>query len=99
MSEHVLARSSRIDLQDGFVSFDGVRLPWWLACVEPEIRPDLESGIVEVTVTFLVEGVVTLVNDKGGRRYIDSPLGDVAEWARRYVREQLTSAYPDLVLP
>ena len=99
MSEHVLARSSEIDLQRGFLSIDGVRLPWWLANVEPEIRADIESGIVELTITFLVEGVVVLTNPTAGRQYIDSRLGDVSEWARTYVRDQLSAAYPDLKLP
>lgn len=99
MSDHVLARSAALNLQDGFLTIDGVRLPWWLANVEPEVLADTETGVVEVRVSFLIEGVVALVNPDGARRYVDPKLGDVTDWAKAYVRDQLQAAYPDLRLP
>lgn len=97
MSEHVLARTAKFDMHEGFLTIDDVRLPWWLAAVDPELRTD---GLIELGVTFLVDGAVTVVSEFGVEKKIfDKELGDPAEWARNYVRTEMQRAFPDLVLP
>ncbi len=94
--KHVLARHAFLDLEEGFLAIDGVSLPWWLARVPPRIEA-VDGAYVELEVTFIIDGRVDLVVG-GGRKTIDPVLGDVGEWARNYVREQMLEAYPDLQL-
>jgi hypothetical protein len=96
MTERALARTATLDLHEGYLSIDGVRLPWWLAKVDPEIAVD---GVVELGVTFLIDGPVTLVGDASDVYIVDQELGEVGSWARRHVRRELLQAFPDLVLP
>jgi hypothetical protein len=96
MSTHVLAHTATFDMHEGFLTIDDVRLPWWLAAVDPEIRTD---GIIELEVTFLVDGAVTVVSELGTKKTFDPALGDPGAWARDYVRTEMQRAFPDLVLP
>lgn len=96
MSDHVLANAATFDMHEGFLTIDDVRLPWWLAAVDPEIRTD---GIIELQVTFLVDGAVTVIGEHGTAKTFDPVLGDPGAWARDHVRTELQRAFPDMVLP
>lgn len=93
-SRHVLARSAVIDHVKGDLFIDGVRLPWYLA---PTPTVDWDEPILEVSVTFLVDGVVAIRNSAGVTLH-DPSIGAVGAWARDYVRTQLAARLPWLTL-
>jgi hypothetical protein len=97
VSQHVLARAATIDLCEGFLTIDDVRLPWWLARVDPEIIAG--DGAIEVTVTFMVDGAVTVISEFGDERVVDPVLGDPGAWARDHVRTELQRYFPHLEMP
>jgi hypothetical protein len=91
-----LASTVTLDMNQG-VFIDGIEFPFYVADhAVVTAGPDL---ITTVTLDLFVDGVVT-VRDRDGKRrvYVDGE-GDVAEWARRLVREGLLERIPDLELP
>lgn len=84
-----VAKSAEVSLETGDLWIDGVHLPWWLARVDPEVRCD---GLLEFTITFLVDGPVTIRPELGGLSTTHEPLfgGPVAD----YVRDQLRARLP-----
>lgn len=87
----VVAHSAKVNLQTGDFHIDGVRLPWWLAAVDPEINHD--GGTIELSVSFLIDGPVTIVSESGGWNTYDRVIGETGAWARRYVRDQLSERF------
>jgi hypothetical protein len=91
-----IASSVTLDMSDG-VFIDGIKFPFYVS-EETTVTAGTDL-ITTVTLDLFVDGVVT-VRDREGRRrvYVDGE-GDVAEWARRLVREGLLERIPDLELP
>lgn len=94
--KHVFAGSVTIDHREGqrHISIDGVRIPWWLEIPGPEVRKVDDIPMHVVTLPIYAEGVITIIGDDGSRETHDPVLGNVREWAARYVREEFAKAYP-----
>lgn len=91
-----LASSVTLDMNEG-VFIDGIKFPFYVA--DGAVVTAGRDLITAVSLDLFVDGVVTVLDRDGGRRiYVDGE-GDVAEWARRLVREGLLERIPDLELP
>jgi hypothetical protein len=91
-----LASSVTLDMNEG-VWIDGIKFPFYVAD-----HAAVTAGrdlITTVSLDLFVDGVVTVRDRDGKRRVYDGREGDVAEWARRLVREGLLERMPDLELP
>lgn len=90
-----LARSMVLDATTG-VLINGQPFPYWVS-EDVHVEPGGRDGVTIVNLPLLVDGVVLIVDHKGSRRVIDGALGglgDVGEWARNHVREELAAAFP-----
>ena len=88
----VFARSVKVDHVGHVVEIDDIPLPWYLK-VEPQVTA-LEGGILQMDLSILVDGVVTIICTDGGSKVIDPVLGDVGQYARNKVRAEFTNAFP-----
>ena len=96
--KRVFAKSAFVDHERHTLTIDGVEIPWWLAD-EPVInKMDPDFPILELTLTVLVDGIAIINTGEHGVRVVDPVLGDVGEYARRKVREEMLAAYPDLTI-
>ena len=97
MSRRVFAQTATIDHGKAEVRIDGVLLPWWVDGEGPTITKHPDVPVLIVNVPFLIESAVTEVTGHGARGAVWDPvLGNVGEWAKRFVREQMLAAYPGL---
>lgn len=94
-----LLRSVVLDAQGGGsgVLLNGEPFPYWVS-EDIDIEPGGKGSVTIVNLPLLVDGVVLILDRKGKRRVIDGDLtnglGDVGEWARQHVRDELTAAFP-----
>lgn len=99
-TKHAFAGDATIDHQTNQVYIDGVRIPWWLSTNGPTVeRYGDDSPIHVVTLPLLLDGVITIVGDDGSKDVIDPELGNVREWAKAYVRNELANRFPWLDCP
>lgn len=98
-----LLRSVTLNAQGGGsgVLLNGEPFPYWVS-EDIDIEPGGRGGVTIVNLPLIVDGVVLIVDHKGKRRVIDGAfgdgLGDVGEWARQHVRQELEAAFPWLRL-
>lgn len=94
-----MLRSITLNAQGGGsgVLLNGEPFPYWVG-EDIDVEPGGPTAITVVRLPLYVDGVVLIVDRKGKRRVIDGDLanglGDVGEWARQHVRDELGAAFP-----
>ena len=97
MSRRVFAQTATVDHGKGEVRIDGVLLPWWIEGEGPTITKMDDVPVLVINVPILIESAATEITGHGQRGVVWDPvLGNVGEWAKRFVREQFRATYPDL---
>lgn len=96
------ARSMVVSATTG-VFIDGEEFAFYIASDGPEVRGLSQDELTTVSIPVIVDGFVLIETVNGRRRVIDGEigagLGDIADWARTYVRDRLGARLPWLALP
>jgi hypothetical protein len=90
-----LASSVWIQMADNTLRIDGIEFPFYVSediTVEPGGWERLT--VINLPLVLDLAGVVVITSRDGERQVIDGQNGDVADWARRLVREGLLEALP-----
>lgn len=91
-----LAHSATLSGSDGRIYIDGQEFPFYVG-EDIDVTGLGRDEITTLVLPVLIDGVV-IIDDRRGRKVIDGALleglGDVGEYARALVRQELHKAFP-----